>query len=221
MKCSDVQTRLVESLYGELHREEETLLREHLAGCPACRQEMETLEQSRRQLAVLAQPDFSPNFGLLYRTAAQRSGRSRRRWRRLAYAASGAAGLTVLLLATRLWLDWQPGRLIVSFEGRPPATKPFDTQLAEASAARLSRHEERLEALEEIARLLSTELSRSDYRQAAALAELRRQLARSQREIAEVTKQMNLRCNLAEENIRDLHYLTQLSPNSNRKGALP
>ncbi|MHC4178606.1 MAG: anti-sigma factor family protein [Planctomycetota bacterium] len=221
MKCSDVQTRLVESLYGELAEEEQTSLREHLADCRSCRLEMAALERSRRQLAVLNQPDSSLDFGRLYRTAAQRAGRSRRRWRRLTIAASAAAVLLLVLLAARLRLDWQPGRLVVSFDGRPPATKPFDTKVAEASAARLSRHEERLEILEEIARLLSTELSTSDVRQAAALAELRRQLARSRSDVDLLARRMDARWQLTDQNFRDLHYLTQLSPNSNRGGSLP
>ncbi len=221
MKCSDAQIRLIERLYGELCPEDETPLREHLAGCRSCRQEMEALQQSRRQLSVLSQPDSSPDFGRLYRTAADRAGRSRRRWRYLALASSAAAVLILALLAARLRVDWQPGRLIVSFDGRPPAAMPFDTKVAEASAARLSRHEERLKALEEIARLLSAELSTSDYRQAAEVAELRRQLARSQTDVELLARQTNARWQLADQNIRDLHYLTQLSPNSNSGGTLP
>ena len=224
MKCSDAQIRLIERLYGELCPEDETPLREHLAGCRPCRQEMEALQQSHQALTALAQPDSSPDFGRLYRTEAQRSGRSRRRWRYLALAGSAAAVLILAVLAARLRVDWQPGRLIVTFDGRPPATKPFDTKVAEASAARLSRHEERLETLEEIARLLSAELSTSDVRQAAEVAEvaeLRRQLAQSRADVNLLVRRMDARWRLADQSIRDLHYLTQFSPDSSRKGTLP
>ena len=221
MKCSDAQIRLIERLYGELADAEEIALREHLSGCRSCRQEMEALQQSRGQLSVLSQPDSSPDLGRLYRTAARRAGRSRRRWRLLAGTACTAAVLLLVLVTARLRLDWRPGQLVVSFGGRPPVIEVVDPKAAEPAAPLSSRHEERLAVLEEVARLLSTELSASDYRQTAALAELRRQLARSQTDTERLARQMNGRWRLAEENIRDLHYLTQLSPNSNGGGTLP
>ena len=221
MKCSDVQTRLIESLYGELSEQEGTALREHLAGCPACQEEMEALEQSRRQLAALSQPDSSPDLGRLYRTAAQRSGHSRRRWRRLAIATSAAAVLLMALLATRLRLDWGAGQLVVSRAGRPPAPEVVDPKATEPSATRPNQYEERIEALEEIARLLSAELSTSDVRQAAEVAELHRQLARLQADVQQLARQTDVRWQVADQDIRDLHYLTQYSPDSNPKGTLP
>ena len=220
MKCPDMRTRLIESLYGELCQEEETRVREHLAGCESCRQEMERLQRSRRQLAVLAQPDASLDFGRVYRTAAERAARGRRRWRLLAGAACAAAVLLLALVAGRLRLDWRPGQLVVSFGSKPPAALAVEPEETDRLLASLRRHEERLETLEEVARLLSSELGTSDYRQAAALAELRRQLARSQADIELLARQTNVRWHLAEQNIRDL-YLTQFSPDSNQKGSLP
>ena len=114
MKCADIKARLVESLYGELPGEDESHLREHLAGCDSCRQELEALEQSRRRLKALGQPEFPFDFGRLYRTAADRAGRGRRRWRLLAGASCAAAVLLLAVIAARLRLDWEPGRLLVN-----------------------------------------------------------------------------------------------------------
>ena len=125
------------------------------------------------------------------------------------------------LLATRLRLDWGAGQLVVSRAGRPPATEVVDPKATEASATRPNQYQERIEALEEIARLLSTELSRSDVRQAAEVAELHRQLARLQADVQQLARQTNARWQVADQDIRDLHYLTQFSPDSNPKGTLP
>jgi hypothetical protein len=181
---------------------------------------MEQLEQCGRQLAVLREPDVSLNFGRLYRTAAERAGRSRRRWRHLAVATCVAAGLMLAVLASRLRVDWRPGRLAVSWNGDLPATAAVDPGADEASPAASALHEERIEALEEVARLLSAELAASDRRQAAALAELRPRLARSEMGMELLARQMSTRWRLAERDIRDL-YLTQFSPHSNQKGTIP
>lgn len=221
MKCADAKARLIESLYGELPGEDESRLREHLAGCDSCRQEMEALEQSRRQLSAVRQPEFSVDLGRLYRTAAERARRGRRRWRLLAGASCAAAVLLLVVVAARLRLDWRPDRLVISWGGRPPADRPLEPKQPDHLPASLSRHEERLETLEDVAALLSAEVGRDDSRYAAALAELRRQLARSQRDIQLLARQTNVRWQLAEENIRDLYQLTQFSPDSNQKGAMP
>ncbi len=220
MKCVDVQTHLLESLYGELRGEEEARLREHLGGCPDCRQEMEALRQTSRQLNVVPRPPASLDVGRLYRTAAERSGRSRRRWRRLAGTAAVAAVLLLAIAVARLRLEWQPGQLVVSFGGRPPAAEPIQPKGTDQLLASLNGHEKRLETLEEIAALLSAELGTSDSRHTATQAELRRGLARSQAQIELLARQMNVRWRLAEQDIRDL-YLAQFSPNPNQKGAMP
>jgi hypothetical protein len=220
MNCDDVKLRLIESLYGELSPEDEARFREHLAGCDACRHEMAGLEQSRRQLERVEEPDVRVDLGRLYRTAADRGQRNRRRWRRVAMAASAAAVLMAALVGARLRFERRPGRLIVSWGARPTATQAVQPAPSDALPPLPGQYEERLAALEEVARLLSVELSRNDARHAAAMAELRGRLARSERGVEELTRRSHLRWRVAEENIRDL-YLAQLSPDSSVKGAVP
>lgn len=223
MKCADVKAQLIESLYGELSDEQQACLREHLAGCQACRHEMAGLEQSHRLLNMLARPDVRVDLGRLYRTATDRSERSRRRWRRLAVAASAAAVLIVALAGARLRLHWGPEQLVVSWGQRPAAleaVQPKTTARSDPSPPPWSEYEDRIEALEDVASLLAAELRASDVRQAAATADFERRLARWQRSIEQSARQSNLRCRLAEQDIRDL-YLTQFSPDSSAKGAIP
>ncbi len=221
MKCDDVKARLIEGLYGELPREEEDRLQEHLAGCRACRQEMEALEQSRRQLDVLREPEVRLDLGRLYRGAADRGQQSRRRWRRLAVAASAATVLVAALAAARLRVEWRPGQLTVSWGAKPPVAEPVRPKAVPAPRPRRTQYEERLEGLEEVTRLLAAELTASDVRQAAAMAELRRRLARWQGDVEELTRQSNLRWRLAERNIHDLYLLAQFSPDTDQKGMIP
>lgn len=220
MKCSDVQTRLIESLYGELSPEAETRLREHLAGCDRCREELDNLKQTGRQLDALPGADRPLDMGRLYRTAANRSGRSRRRWRRLAWASSAAALLVAAFLATRLQFEWTPGRLVISSGSPPPAIRSADPKPADPPPVTPGRSAERLAVLEDLSRLLSVELLASDQRHAAAEADLRRRLDGSHRALRQLAGQMNARWHLAEQDIHDL-YLTQFNPDSIHEGAIP
>jgi hypothetical protein len=228
MKCDEVKRRLIESLYGELSGEEEASLEEHLAGCDSCRHELEALAEGRRLLQRLRDPDVRVDVRSLYRTAADRTERSRRRWRRLAAAASVAALLIGALAAAQLRFEWRPGQLTVSWDGGAPAARPVRPEPPKPSPPvpsgdqdrLLTQHGERIEALEEVARLLSDELARNDARHAVAMAELGRQLARWQEDVEQLARQFNLRWRRTERDIRDL-YLVRFSPDSSAKGAIP
>ena len=223
MRCDEAKARLIDSLYGELRPGDEASLREHLAECDACRREMEGLQEGRQQLAGLPEPEVRLDAGRVYRAAAARSERGRRRWRRVAIAASAAAVLIAALVGARLRFEWAANQLVVSWgEGAtapvqvdPESTAPNDPALPPGS-----EYEERIETLEEVARLLAAELRASDVRQAAATADLQRRLARWQRGMEEAARQSRLRWRLAEQDIQDL-YLTQFSADSSAKGAIP
>lgn len=225
MNCTEAKSRLIDSLYGELADRHGRPLQDHLAGCDSCRGELEALRQGHRRLGLLEGPQPPFDFSRLYRTAAQRGRRSRRRWRRLAMAACAAALLVMALAAGGLRIDWRPGEMVVSFDGKRPVAEPVGLQPAGPqpggpSPAALGRQEDRIEALEEVVRLLYKEIGAGDVRHAAARAELRRQLARFQGDIGALARQTNVRWRLTERDIRDL-YLTQFTPDSNQEGAIP
>ena len=53
MTCSDFTSRIDEYLDGRLRPEDEEALRDHLAKCPACAEEVDAVEDLRRRAARL------------------------------------------------------------------------------------------------------------------------------------------------------------------------
>ena len=221
MKCDDAKARLIEWLYGELPHEEETRLREHLADCDSCRQVEESVRQCSRELKTLKEPDVRLDFQRLHRTAADRWQRSRRRWRRLAVAACAAALLVAILAGARLRFDWRPGQLTIGWGNVPRATGSVKPKPIVPAPPLPNDHEERIEILEEVAGLLSAELSKTDQRHAAATAELCRRLVRWQENMEQFTRNTDLRSQLAEKNVDDMYHLIQFNPDSSPEGAIP
>ncbi|MHC4400471.1 MAG: anti-sigma factor family protein [Planctomycetota bacterium] len=221
MKCDEAEALLIECSYQELPPEEEARLREHLAGCDACRRELDALERDRKRLAALAEPAVRVDLGRLYQAAADRGQRGRRRWRRAAVAASAAAAVMVALFAARVRLEWRPGQLSVSFGDPPPVAPTVKPEEHAPSPPPSDPYEKRIETLEEIAGLLSAELTESDARHAAEMADLGRRLARGQRDVAELTRQANLRWGVAEREFQELFHLTSFRRDSSQKGGIP
>ena len=62
MKCEIAQQNMIFAGYGELHDEQIDGLEEHLAGCEACRNELEALRELQEALALNPMVEPSPNF---------------------------------------------------------------------------------------------------------------------------------------------------------------
>ena len=62
MKCETAQQNMIFAAYGELHDEQIDGLEEHLAGCPACRAELEALRSMEETLALHPMVEPSPNL---------------------------------------------------------------------------------------------------------------------------------------------------------------
>ena len=62
MKCETAQQNMIFAAYGELHDEQIDGLEEHLAGCPACRAELEALRSMEETLALHPMIEPSPNL---------------------------------------------------------------------------------------------------------------------------------------------------------------
>lgn len=221
MKCDDAKTRLIEWLYGELSHEEETRLQEHLADCDSCRQEEESLRRCSRELKTLKEPNVRLDLQRLHRTAADRWEQSRHRWRRLAVAACAAMLLVAILASARLRFDWQPGQLTIGWGNVPRAAGSVKPKPVVSAPPLPNDHEKRIETLEEVAGLLSAELSRTDQRHDAAMAELCRRLVRWQKSMERFTRRTDLRSQLAEKNVDDMYHLIHFNPDSSAEGAIP
>ena len=62
MKCDIAQQNMIFAGYGELHDEQVDGLEEHLAGCKACRDELEALRALQQALALHPMVEPSPNL---------------------------------------------------------------------------------------------------------------------------------------------------------------
>ena len=145
---------------------------------------------------------------------------SRRRWRRLAVATTAAAlVLTVTLAAARLHVQWRPDHVTISWGDGVPENEAAEPRAPDPSAPLGVQYEERLAALEEVAQLLSRELTANDARHAAVVAELGR-LARRQTDSEALARQSDQLRERDRKDIRAL-YLARFSPDFNDKGVIP
>jgi hypothetical protein len=62
MKCEIAQQNMIFAGYGELHDEQIDGLEEHLAACPACREELDALRRMQETLALNPMQEPSPNL---------------------------------------------------------------------------------------------------------------------------------------------------------------
>lgn len=104
---ASIRERLLDLAYGELSRREARAVERHLASCPACRGELESIRETRAVMSALA-PEPAPEAGervllAAARRAAERA-RERRRGRLLppwAWAGSiGAVAVAAVALVT-------------------------------------------------------------------------------------------------------------------------
>src|SRR5439155_7840756 len=103
MNCAAVRARLASLLYGDLPTAEADEVRQHLAGCPSCREEQTAITGLRPLLDAVPAPAVAVDLPRLYRDAAAGQTRRLRRWRGAAVAALAvAAAVVVALLLSRL-----------------------------------------------------------------------------------------------------------------------
>lgn len=102
MNCETARDNLIDLVYGELPQARQTALAEHLAGCDACRAELEDLQAARSALAEARAGEPSGD-ALVGEFATHRPRRSPFR-RRLAMACGLAAGI---IAAAVLWVVLQ------------------------------------------------------------------------------------------------------------------
>ena len=175
MKCHDVQTRLIDLLYGELAAEAAAAAGEHLTECETCRRDFEALKSTRQVLSAVPGSRVKVDVNRIHARAMTRALGARRRWQWTAVAAAVVAGVVMLLGAARMRIEVHQDHLVLSW-GREQKEQqlpkqPASSQESEASI-QLTQHEARLANLDELMRLVVLELDGTGRRQRTLLTEL-------------------------------------------------
>src|SRR5262245_18431512 len=162
MNCSQARDRLPGLLYGDLPDAEAAVVEDHLAGCPAWRNEHAALRGVRRALDALPAPPVGVDLPRLYRAEDDRRARQLRRWRRAAVALAVAAAVLLLVVGLRLELRVEAHQLVVRW-GTPPAA-PESPPVARAEARPDRATQEQVQLLGELVHALAGDLEARDQR---------------------------------------------------------
>jgi predicted anti-sigma-YlaC factor YlaD len=219
MNCADVRARLPALLYGDLSADEAGRVRDHLAGCPSCREEQAAFAGVRRLLGAVPAPAGTVDLPRLYRDAAEQHRRRLRRWRRIALASLAAAAAVVLaVLLSRLEVRLDGNQLVLRWGAAPPESpvpapppQPREPPVAVAPPAPATEVEEHLRLLSEAVRALSDDADQRDERRQQEVARLRAQVLALQQQMIELR--------LATEKDVAALYAAQFPPK--QKGASP
>jgi anti-sigma factor RsiW len=205
MNCSEVRDALPLLLYGDLGADAAAALEGHLAGCPACHQELESLQGVRRLLDAVPAPAADFDLAALRRRVTGWEEGRVRRWRRAALLLGSAAALLLVSFALRLDVRFDSHQAVVRW-GNPPAEPVAPVPPATGPVAREARPdadtEERLRTLRELIYALKEDGDGRDQRYQQQLAELQARLQLLQ-------LQADRRWSETEDNVSALYLLTR------------
>jgi hypothetical protein len=166
VNCDRARDLLPLDLYGDLGPDEVGELREHLAGCSACRKEREGLDAARRALDAAPDPLVAVDTARIHREAAARHDRTLRRWRRCTLAAAALAAGLLLVLLVRPEIVVGGGQFVVRWGDRPappPLKEPTVTVVqVPAPAERDVELAERVRLLGDLVRALREDVETGD-----------------------------------------------------------
>ncbi len=208
MKCTAVRAALPLLVYGEASPQD-AALREHLAGCAACRREAEALWSVRRLLDDAPVPHIEVNLPQLHRSLAERQLRRMRRWRRVAVALGAVAAMLLLALGLRLEVRFQANQFVVRWGDAPSVVgQAFQPDVAapQSQAGKPDLRED-LHVLSELIHALKQDADDRDQR-------FTERIDRLQEHVRALQSQTDLRWNAAEQDVAALYLLT-------RKGEKP
>jgi hypothetical protein len=212
MKCTDVRAALPLLIYRE-ETPQDAAVREHLANCPACRREYETLEGVRRLLNVAPAPHVAVDLHELHRSLAERQLRRERRWRRVALALGTLAAVLVLAFCLRLEVRHEANQLVVRWGDAPniggTGVPPVQTHARRDAGPTVPSEsiEAELRVLSDLIHALKQDADERDQRFADRLARL-------QQHVRALQSQSDLRWDTTEKDVAALYLLT-------RKGEKP
>lgn len=215
MKCDDVQAKLIDLLYGELGDRETASLHAHLDACATCRRDFDALAETRGALALVPGSNVRVDVNRIHADVAARAVRSRRRWRWTALAAAALAGVVTAVGLAGVQIELRADHVVVSWGESPPvededlvsAESPEDIEASD----KLDEHEARLAHLDELMRLVITELDNSEQRQQAWLTEVARQ-------VSELQTLSNVRWDATEQGVTTLYQWAQYTASNPSEG---
>lgn len=209
MKCTAVRAALPLLIYGEPSPHEEAALREHLAGCAACRREHEALQGVRRLLDAVPAPRVEVDLPRLHQSLADRQARRLRRWRRGALALGAVAAALLLTVGLRLEVRLEAGQMIVRW-GEPPSPVPAPPPLSAQSlvhpAALPPETEAEVRVLRELIHALKRDADDRDER-------FQERLDRLQTHVRLLQAQTDRRWSATEQDVTALYLLTRKGEN--------
>ncbi|HEV3144260.1 MAG TPA: zf-HC2 domain-containing protein [Gemmataceae bacterium] len=179
MQCSDARPLLPLHVYGDVAASERAALEEHLAECPACRQELAAFRTLREQLSAVPVPSPVVDVGRILHVQMVRQQRRTRRWQLVALAAVAA---TVLVLLTRLEVEAN-GRQFVIRWGKPePAPVVVELPVVTPTPAPVSSEPsremlERLQVMNDLIHALADTVETGDRQRREDLLRLQMELA--------------------------------------------
>jgi anti-sigma factor RsiW len=175
MNCADARPRLPALLYGDLEAEAARALRQHLAGCPACREEYAGLQQVRHALDTVPVPPVQVDLPHLYQEAARRQAGRLRAWRRAALACGAAAALLLLGFGLRLQVRLEAHQVVLCWGEVPKPAESVVPPPAVPPAAdgpTLAEVEQRLQLTSNLIHALAEDLEARDAQQQDSLKRL-------------------------------------------------
>jgi anti-sigma factor RsiW len=108
--CDDWRTLLSALLDGELSEQRQAALQSHVDACPGCREELSSVQEVARALAVRFEPD--PFFVTRFRARRDRDPYALPwPWRKLALRLLPLAASAVLVAATAVWVSTEQNGL--------------------------------------------------------------------------------------------------------------
>jgi len=176
MNCTKVKDQLVDLLYDELPVQEQQAIRNHLAGCPSCRDEWNNLHAGHSLLDRLPDDDPAPGIEVarLYQTAERRSNRSRRCWRAGAVAAGLVAALMIVVAGAQLRFERYPTHFVIAWD-HPPKPAPVEPKIADPWPT-LGAQQVRFQEINQLLELMAREVLAVESRQSTDLQRLKQRL---------------------------------------------
>ncbi len=194
MNCANVRAYLPALLYGDLPANEVEAFRQHLAGCPSCRNEYATIGQLRRLLDTVPAPAVTVDLPRLYRDAAEQQARRLRRWRRIACASLAAAAAVVLtVLLSRMEVRLDANQVVLRWGAvpeppapPPPAPRQEPPGITIAAATSTAEIDQELRLLNDVVQTLSNDADSRDERRQQEIGRLRAQMQSLQQQVNEM-----------------------------------
>ena len=131
MTCNEARGLLPALLYDKPPPANADVVRAHITGCPACRQELAEMERVRHALDAVAVPAGSVDVSRVFQQAAALQQRRARRWRRATVAVCGLAAALLLVLLLRLELRFDANKLVIRWGEVPIQQPPVEQPIPE------------------------------------------------------------------------------------------